>query len=256
MVGVAERAVITGGSSGIGLAAVRRLLDRGLNVTVLDLQPVPSRPDSASESAGAGVLQEFHVDVTDEDAVQAALADAAEQAGVPTRLVTSHGVRGGYAPALELDLDSCRRVLDVHVVGTLVVARSMVKAMDAAAGEGRLSGSIVTVSSTTAYGGWANQSDYGVAKAAVRHLTRNLAIEWAPRGIRVNSVAPGFTLTPMLQDLIDQGYDVSATEARTPLARLCSADEMAAAIEYLLLDATFSTGVCMPVDGGWTAVGR
>ncbi|MGW2182317.1 SDR family NAD(P)-dependent oxidoreductase [Streptomyces sp. NPDC001732] len=252
MVGVAEHAVVTGGSSGIGLAVVQRLLARGLNVTVLDLQPLLSRP----ESAGGGILQEFPVDVTDEEAVQAVLAQAAKRAGVPTRLVTSHGIRGAYVPALEFGLQTCRRVLDVHVVGTLVMARSMVKAMDQAADGDPLPGSIVPVSSTTAYGGWANQADYGVAKAAVRQLTENLAIEWAPRGVRVNSVAPGHTLTPMVQEMIGQGYDVSATETRTPLGRLCSPDETAAAIEFLLLDASFSTGVCMPVDGGWTVVGR
>jgi NAD(P)-dependent dehydrogenase (short-subunit alcohol dehydrogenase family) len=249
---VAGHAVVTGGSSGIGLAVVQRLLDRGLDVTVLDMQPLLSRP----ESAGGGSLLEFHLDVTDEDAVQAALAQAADRAGVPTRLVTSHGVRGGYMPALELDLETCRRVLDVHVVGTLVVARSMVKAMDQAMGDGPLPGSIVTVSSTTVYGGWADQADYGVAKAAVRQLTEDLAVEWAPRGIRVNSVAPGHTLTPMVQQMIEQGYDVGATEARTPLGRLCSPQETAAAIEFLLLDASFCTGVCMPVDGGWTVVGK
>src|SRR5699024_9529519 len=119
-----------------------------------------------------------------------------------------------------------------------------------------LSGSVVTISSTTSYGGWANQADYGVAKAAVRQLTQNLAIEWAPYDIRVNSVAPGHTLTPMVQEMIDEGYDVAATKARTPLGRLAAPEELAGAIEHLLLDATFTTGVCLPVDGGWTTVGK
>ncbi|MFE8013867.1 SDR family NAD(P)-dependent oxidoreductase [Streptomyces antibioticus] len=249
----AGHAVVTGGSSGIGRAVVDRLLRRGLGVTVLDAEPMRETPASARDSA----LRTFLVDVTDEKAVGEALDEAAEQAGAaPTLLVTSHGIRGGYAPALDLDLASCRRVLDVHVLGTLVAARSLVRCMERVPGDPPPGGSIVTVSSTTAYGGWANQADYGVAKAAVRQLTRNLAVEWAPRGIRVNSIAPGHTLTPMVQEMIDQGYDVAATEARTPLGRLCTPDEMAAAIEFLLMDASFSTGVCMPVDGGWTAVGK
>lgn len=95
-----------------------------------------------------------------------------------------------------------------------------------------------------------------MAKAAVRQLTKNLAIEWAPYGIRVNGVAPGHNLTPMVQEMIDEGLDVSATRARTPLGRLATPAEMAAAIEHVLLDATFTTGVCLPVDGGWTAVGK
>ncbi|MFD5199080.1 SDR family NAD(P)-dependent oxidoreductase [Streptomyces sp. NPDC058375] len=248
-----RHAVVTGGSSGIGLAVVDLLLGRGAQVTVLDAQPIPDRPGSPR---GAG-LRAFSVDVTDETAVRGALDTATEQAGrPPSLLVTSHGVRGGFVPALELDLPAYRRVLDVHVTGTLVAARSLVRCMEQAPGGPPTGGSIVTVSSTTAYGGWVNQADYGVAKAAVRQLTQNLAVEWASRGIRVNSVAPGHTLTPMVQEMIDQGYDVSATEARTPLGRLCTPEEMASAIVFLLMDATFSTGVCMPVDGGWTAVGK
>ncbi|WP_084518036.1 SDR family NAD(P)-dependent oxidoreductase [Microtetraspora niveoalba] len=250
-----EHAVVTGGGSGIGLAVVRRLINRGLAVTILDIRATATNVDDLPE----GTLQAFDVDVTREPDVRAALATAARTAGAPTRLVTSHGIRGQYKPALELDLDAYRRVLDVHLVGTLVAARALVAGLPedgARSGDRPERGSIVTVSSTTAYRGWADQADYGAAKAAVMQLTQNLAIEWAPLGIRVNSVAPGHTLTPMVQEMIDQGYDVTATQARTPLGRLCSPDEMAAAIEFLLLDATFSTGVCMPVDGGWTAVGK
>ncbi|RSN72115.1 SDR family NAD(P)-dependent oxidoreductase [Actinomadura sp. WAC 06369] len=237
-----EHAVVTGGSSGIGLAVVRRLMKRGLAVTVLDMQEPPD-----------DVPRAFRVDVTDEAKVRDALDASAREAGTPTRLVTCHGIRGEFKPALELDLDAYRRVLDVHLVGTLVTARSLVAGMLEA---GLRGGSVVTISSTTAYGGWRDQADYGVAKAAIEQLTQNLAIEWAPHGIRVNAVAPGHTLTPMVQEMVDQGYDLSATEARMPLGRLCSPDEMAAAIEFMLLDATFSTGVRMPVDGGWTVVGK
>ena len=145
-----------------------------------------------------------------------------------------------------------RRVLDVHVLGTLLTARAVARRIAAVGG----GGSVVTISSTTAYRGWVAQSDYGVVKAAVRQLTENLAIEWAPLQIRVNSVAPGHTLTPMVQEMIDEGYDVSATEARMPLGRLCTPKKMATELVHLLLDATFTTGVCLPVDGGWTAVGK
>ncbi|MEV5829420.1 SDR family oxidoreductase [Spirillospora sp. NPDC052242] len=237
-----EHAVVTGGSSGIGLAVVRRLMKRGLAVTVLDMQAPPD-----------DVPRSFQIDVTDEAKVRDALTASAHAAGTATRLVTCHGIRGEFKPALELDLDAYRRVLDVHLVGTLVTARSLVAGMLEAGLDG---GSIVTISSTTAYGGWRDQADYGVAKAAIEQLTQNLAIEWAPYGIRVNAVAPGHTLTPMVQEMVDQGYDLSATEARMPLGRLCSPDEMAVAIEFMLLDATFSTGVRMPVDGGWTVVGK
>lgn len=89
-----------------------------------------------------------------------------------------------------------------------------------------------------------------------RRLTENLAIEWAPLGIRVNSVAPGHTLTPMVQEMLDGGYDASTVFARTPLGRFAAPQEIAASIVFLLLDATFVTGQCLAVDGGWTAAGK
>lgn len=238
-----KHAVVTGGASGIGHAVVQRLLERGWEVTVFDL----SVPDETDDRVGY-----MRVDVTDQASIEDALEKAHSERGLVTTVVTCHGIRGAFVSALELDADGVRRMLDVHVVGTLLVANAVVRRLiDAKTG-----GSIVTVSSTTAYRGWKNQSDYGVAKAAVRQLTENLAIEWAEYGIRVNSVAPGHTLTPMVQDMIDKGYDVAATEARIPLGRLATPDEMARAIEHLALDATFTTGVCVPVDGGWTAVGK
>ncbi|MEU1957152.1 SDR family NAD(P)-dependent oxidoreductase [Nocardia rhamnosiphila] len=239
---VPHHAVVTGGASGIGAAVVERFRARGLQVSVFDLgEPTP---------AGDGV-DYYQVDVTERSAVESALTRAGAQSSAPDVLVTCHGIRGSYVPALELDPEQVRRLFDVHVMGTFLVASAFARPLLAA---GR-NGSIVTISSTTAYGGWQRQADYGTAKAAVRQLTANLAVEWAPL-IRVTSIAPGHTRTPMVQDLIDNGYDISATEARTPLARLCTPDEMARSIEYLALDATFVTGVCLPVDGGWTTVGK
>jgi NAD(P)-dependent dehydrogenase (short-subunit alcohol dehydrogenase family) len=231
--------VVTGGSSGIGAAVTRLLLERSLKVTVFDLQP-PSDSDAAFE----------RVDVSDEAAVVAAMDAAELRSGVVTGLVSCHGIRGEFVPALELDLAVTRRVLEVHVLGTLSVSREMVRRL-----AGRAA-SIVTISSTTSYGGWANQSDYGVAKAAIRQLTSNLSIEWAPIAVRVNSVAPGFTLTPMVQQMIDDGYPIVETEKRTPLGRLATPEEMAGTIVYLLCDATYVTGQCLPVDGGWSVVGK
>ncbi|WP_240193962.1 MULTISPECIES: SDR family oxidoreductase [unclassified Gordonia (in: high G+C Gram-positive bacteria)] len=239
---VFRHAVVTGGASGIGAAVVSRLRDRGLAVTVFD------RADPSDPQDG---VQYLSVDVTDRAAVESAMAACSAGQPTPDVLVTSHGIRGEFLPAVDLDPDTFRRVFDVHVTGTLLVATAFARPLLAA----RRPGAIVTLSSTTAYGGWAKQADYGTAKAAVEQLSRNLAIEWAPH-IRVNSVAPGHTLTPMVQEMIDQGYDVSEVEARSPLGRLCRPEEMARSIEHLALDATFVTGVAMPVDGGWTAVGR
>lgn len=230
---------MTGGASGIGAAVVDDLLERGHAVTVFDLQA------STNDRVRSAL-----VNVTDEVAVRAAVEAAEENAGVVTAVVTCHGIRGEFVPALEIDLDSMRRVLDIHVIGTLSVAREVVARL-----QGRPA-SIVTISSTTAYRGWVKQADYGPAKSAVKQLTENLAMEWAPIGVRVNSVAPGHTLTPMVQDMVDNGYDLTPVRERTPLGRLASPAEMARAITHLLCDASFVTGQCLAVDGGWTTVGK
>jgi NAD(P)-dependent dehydrogenase (short-subunit alcohol dehydrogenase family) len=234
----APHTIVTGGASGIGAAVVDLLRERGHRVTVLDMQAAPVD----------GVRSEI-VDVTDEQAVDAAVERAAQSAPV-TGLVVCHGIRGAFVPALEIELDSMRRLYDVHVIGAMTVCRAVVRRLHGAPG------SIVLISSTTAYRGWANQADYGPAKAAERQLMENLAIEWAPLGVRVNAVAPGHTLTPMVEDLARTGYDLGAVEARTPRGRLADPREMAEAIVWMLVDATHVIGQCLPVDGGWTAVGR
>jgi NAD(P)-dependent dehydrogenase (short-subunit alcohol dehydrogenase family) len=235
---MAEHVVVTGGTSGIGAAVVELLFDRGRRVTVFDLAP----------SARADVETRI-VDVRDEAAVETAM-EAAWAHGPVTGLVACHGIRGAFVPALDIDLDRLRLLYDVHVVGTLAISRALVRRLDGAPA------SIVLVSSTTAYRGWANQADYGPAKAAERQLMENLAVEWAPRGVRVNAIAPGHTLTPMVQDMVDGGYDLAAVEKRTPRGRLADPAEVAAAIVWMLCDATHVIGQCLPVDGGWTVVGR
>lgn len=235
----ARHTIVTGGASGIGAAVVGELLDRGHVVTVLDLQDSPDHRVTTER-----------VDVTDESSVVTAVERASARAGTVTGLVVCHGIRGAFVDAMEMPLDTVRRVYDIHVVGTIAVCREVVRRLDGAPA------SIVLISSTTAYGGWAKQIDYSPAKAAVRQVAQNLAIEWAPLGVRVNGIAPGHTRTPMVEDLAAGGYDLSAVEQRMPLGRLAWPAEMASTICYLLDEGSFITGQCLPVDGGWTAVGK
>lgn len=236
---VSTHCVVTGGSSGIGAAVARALLSRGARVSVIDL-----------ESGDLPGVFYQSVDITDELAVSAAVDAAAAHHGPLHGLVASAGVRGEFVPALDLDVVRTRRVLDVNIMGTLIPAREFVRRL-----EGR-PGAVVALSSTTAYGGWAKQADYGTSKGAVSSLVQHLAVEWAPMGVRVNAVAPGHTLTPMVESMVNGGYDLEPVERRTPLGRLATPEQMAGEIVHLLLDAEHVTGQCLAVDGGWTVVGK
>jgi NAD(P)-dependent dehydrogenase (short-subunit alcohol dehydrogenase family) len=188
--------------------------------------------------------------MVDEDGVAGAVEATRKRLGGLTGLVASHGTRGVFKPAVEMTADDVRSQFNIHAIGSFVVAREFARTSEGSPG------SIVFLSSTTAYGGWANQVDYGLAKAAISQLTKNLAIEWASRKIRVNAVAPGHTLTPMVESMVTDGHVLSEIEKRMPLGRLAQPEEIARTIVHLLDDATFVTGQCVAVDGGWTSVGK
>jgi NAD(P)-dependent dehydrogenase (short-subunit alcohol dehydrogenase family) len=241
-----SHAVVTGGGSGIGLAVVRRLADRGVSVSVLDVD------GAALERLPGGAVHGFEVDVADAAAVRAAIADAVDAAGPADALVTCAGTKGRRVPALETDEASWRRLMDVHLYGTWAACRAFAELRQSGAGDA----AIVTISSIVAANGFTFMLDYGTAKAAVEYITRVLAVEWAPLGIRVNAVAPGYTATPMVGAMQSEGFDLGPVEARTPMGRLAEPDETARVVEFLCYDAGFVTGTVVRVDGGWTAVGR
>lgn len=246
-----EHAVVAGGASGIGAQVVRRLLARGVAVTVLDTHPHGPHAVEAPDAP----LTSLQVDITDEDDVEAGFRTAEERFGPVNRLVVSAGAHGQLLDSVNLDLKAWQQLMDVHVRGTLVLAQSFGSRVLTRRDRGE-DASMVSVGSTTGVTASRKQGDYGPAKAALAHLTRVLAMEWADAGVRANTVAPGMTRTPFVENMVAHGYDLSGSEQRTPLGRLAEVDEVAVAIEFLLLDATYITGVVLPVDGGWTALGR
>jgi len=118
-------------------------------------------------------------------------------------------------------------------------------------------GAIVNIASIAGLAGIPGRNAYGAAKAGIAAMTRSLACEWARHGVRVNAVAPGYVRTALVDDLVRNGaLDSRAIEARTPMRRLAQPDEIAAAITFLASpEASFITGVTLPVDGGWLALG-
>jgi NAD(P)-dependent dehydrogenase (short-subunit alcohol dehydrogenase family) len=240
------RAIVTGGASGIGLATARLLAAQGARVAVLDRDPLP---DSES-AAGPGIpLHGVQVDVGDDMAVQKAVAAAIAHLGQLDVLVNNAGIgaQGGVEDNAD---DEWHRVLDVNVVGMVRVTRAALPALRKSS-----AAAIVNTSSIAATAGLPQRVLYSASKGAVSAMTRAMAADLLPDGIRVNAVNPGTADTPWIGRLLakadDPAAERAALEARQPHGRLVSPDEIAAAIAYLASPAAGSvTGVAVAVDGG------
>ena len=234
--------VVTGGASGIGLACTRYLLDRGDRVVVLDLPGAAIGDDLAR----AGVHL-FACDVSDASAVKLAV-DAIEKAHGPVAvLVNSAGIIQPRLQPEVLDMQIWDKVISVDQRGTYLCCVAFGSQMAL-----RGHGSIVNIASITGSRSVPLHA-YAPAKAAVISITQCLASEWGRSGVRVNSVSPGYTLTPALQAAIDR-KDRNPDDLIRPtaLGRMVKPEEVAAAVGFLCSSAASAiTGIDLPVDAGW-----
>ena len=241
-------ALVTGGASGIGRAIALGLAEAGADVALLD-RPGPGLEEVAADVAAQGRKAVIAAgDVTSSADLAAAVERAESQLGPLELAVNSAGIADA-APAEDMDLGQWQRVIDVNLTGLFLSCQAEARAM---LGHGR--GSIVNIASMS--GSIVNrglqQAHYNASKAAVIHLTKSLAMEWARRGLRVNSISPGYTATPMnlRPEVAEQ---VKQFEADTPLGRMATVDELVGPAVFLLSDAaSFCTGVDLLVDGGFT----
>lgn len=245
-------AVITGGAQGLGAAIGARLHSEGLALCLADLDGdlAAQFAESLAGRGGARVVS-AHVDVTSDASVAGLMDTVAGDFGRIDVLVNSAGTIA-RTPSQEIDSDAWTRLLDVHLGGAMRCSRQAFPLLC----EGE-SASIINFGSVGTTLGMPLRLAYSTAKSGIAGLTRTLAVEWGPLGIRVNVIAPGYIDTELMRSgfrlgVLDEGEILD----RTPLRRLGQASDIAGLAAFLASrDADFVTGAVIPVDGGVTIDG-
>lgn len=231
------RVIVTGGASGIGLATATLLVERGARVAMWDLAP-----DTLSIAVGIGAHGQV-VDVTAD--LAAPVAEAAEALGGLTGLVHAAG-RARAEPVGAFTAETWDDVVDVNLRAHALLVQEMLPHLEAAEGA-----SVVAISSIEGIAANPWIPAYCASKAGLLGLTRSMAAQLGAQGIRVNSVCPGFIVTPMIQPVLDIEEMRTEFEQAAPLGRMGQPIEVARAVAFLLsAESSFMTGTELVVDGG------
>ena len=241
---------MTGASSGMGLATAQAFAQAGAAVVLADIN------EEALGKAADGLVAAGHralavtCDISDEDQVAALVDTTVEAFGRLDMAFNNAGIQIPPSDAADEDADVFDRVTAVNLRGVWACMKHELRQMRAQG-----SGAIVNCSSLGGLVGIPGRASYHASKHGVIGLTSSAALEYAPRGVRINAVCPGIFHTPMVASMIESGeLDRAAAEAAEPIGRLGRAEEIAQAVLWLCSPgASFVVGVALPVDGGYVA---
>jgi NAD(P)-dependent dehydrogenase (short-subunit alcohol dehydrogenase family) len=242
-------AVITGGAQGLGAGTAEVLAGQGAKIFLLDLQEGRAQ-ELAARLPGDGHAG-LRCDVTDAGERNRAIQRVHEAAGRIDILVNNAGIQY-HAPAEDIEEEKWYRLMEINLHAVLFMARDVGRIM---LQQGR--GSIINIGSIASVLSMPRRAPYVTAKTAIIGLTRNLAVEWASRGVRVNAVCPGYHETPLLMDYIDRGViDGNRILKRIPMGRLGTIEDVGKAVLFFASDLSgYVTGQHLLVDGGYTVFG-
>ena len=246
-------AIVTGAAMGIGRACAVRMAEEGAAVALFDVMDQPGQELAEALSKRGFRARYWRVDVSREGEVRDAIAAAEVQFGRLDVLVNNAGIAGSSKPTDQLSEEEWDRVQAVNVKGVFFCTKHAVPALRRSGG-----GSVINLSSIYGIIGAGDAPPYHASKGAVREMSKNDAVLYAPDNIRVNSVHPGFIWTPMVEGFLggqpDPAAAKKAVEALHPLGHLGEPDEIAFGIVYLASnESKFVTGAELVIDGGYTA---
>ncbi len=243
-------ALVTGASSGMGLATARAFAEQGASVALADINEDALRAATDDLTAAGHHVLGVVCDVSDEDQVAALVERTVASFGRLDTAFNNAGIMIPPSDASDEPADNFERVNAINLRGVWACMKHELRQM-----REQGSGAIVNCSSLGGLVGLPGRASYHASKHGVLGLTKSAALEYAPRGIRINAVCPGTIDTPMVADMLAKGeLDMAEAVRNQPIGRLGTADEIAAAVLWLCSPgASFVVGVALPVDGGYTA---